>query len=187
VIFRAAHLTVSLEDQQLELQTRLKQWMTQDHDRVRALSLVEGCALRYSMPQWCIAAGFVRNLVWDRLHGFAVSPLNDIDVIYFCPLDMRPERDLAIETYLRERAPDLPWSVKNQARMHLRNHDAPYASCIEAMAHWPELETAVGVYCQSDNVECHGMAFNSSLEWEVPFGNLFIRWWPRLDYILYLS
>ena len=41
--------------------------------------------------------------------------------------------------------PSIPWSVKNQARMHVRNGDAPYASAIDAMRYWPETATAVAV------------------------------------------
>ena len=37
------------------------------------------------------------------------------------------------------------WSVKNQARMHTRNGDAPYASATEAMRCWPETATAIAV------------------------------------------
>ncbi|MCS6127474.1 nucleotidyltransferase family protein [Shewanella baltica] len=135
------------------LKHRLLKWITQDCERVRALELVLQCAKVHSMPQWCLAAGFVRNLVWDRLHGFELSPLNDIDLIYFCPLDISPERDLVIETYLNQLAPELPWSVKNQARMHTRNQDTAYTSCVDAMAYWPELETAIGVSYQVVDVE----------------------------------
>ncbi|AVT46344.1 nucleotidyltransferase family protein [Shewanella baltica] len=136
-----------------ELKHRLLKWITQDCERVRALELALQCAKVHSMPQWCLAAGFVRNLVWDRLHGFELSPLNDIDLIYFCPLDISPERDLVIETYLNQLAPELPWSVKNQARMHVRNQDMAYTSCVDAMAYWPELETAIGVSYQVVDVE----------------------------------
>lgn len=136
----------SLTKTELELRSRLLEWISQDNERVRALDIVQRCAKQYSIPQWCIAAGFVRNLVWDRLHGFELSPLNDIDLIYFCPLDIRPERDTEIEAYLTQLAPDLPWSVKNQARMHLKNQDPAYTSCADAMTYWPEFETAIGTY-----------------------------------------
>lgn len=135
------------------LEHQLLEWIAQDCERVRALELAIQCAKVHSMSQWCIAAGFVRNLVWDRLHGFELSPLNDIDLIYFCPLDIRPERDAAIEAYLTQLAPDLPWSVKNQARMHLKNQDPAYTSCADAMSYWPEFETAIGIYV-SDVSEC---------------------------------
>ncbi|MCS6121707.1 nucleotidyltransferase family protein [Shewanella baltica] len=165
-----------------ELKHRLLKWITQDCERVRALELVLQCTKVHSMPQWCLAAGFVRNLVWDRLHGFELSPLNDIDLIYFCPLDISPERDLAIETYLNQLAPELPWSVKNQARMHVRNQDMAYTSCVDAMSYWPELETAVGVSYQVVDVKsdtqtqtqtCVGMINHAAyydIELVAPFG-----------------
>ena len=161
-----------------ELKHRLLKWITQDCERVRALELVLQCTKVHSMPQWCLAAGFVRNLVWDRLHGFELSPLNDIDLIYFCPLDISPERDLAIETYLNQLAPELPWSVKNQARMHVRNQDMAYTSCVDAMSYWPELETAIGVSYQvvdteSDTQTCVGMKNHPAsydIELVAPFG-----------------
>lgn len=136
-----------------ELKHQLLEWIAQDCERVRALEFALQCARIHSMPQWCLAAGFVRNLVWDRLHGFELSPLNDIDLIYFCPLDISPERDLAIETYLNQLVPELPWSVKNQARMHVRNQDMAYTSCVDAMSYWPELETAIGVSYQAVDTE----------------------------------
>ncbi len=129
-----------------ELAAVLRTWLSQDNHRVRALELAQQCAQVHRLPQWCLAAGFVRNLVWDKLHDIQQRPLNDIDLIYYCPLDTRPERDRAIEAYLQTLAPELPWSVKNQARMHLKNHDNPYQSTQDAMCYWPEQETAVAVY-----------------------------------------
>ncbi len=73
-----------------------------------------------------LAAGFVRNLVWDRLHGLVATPFTDIDVIYFDPADLSRETENRYEAELRILAPEYPWSVKNQARMHLRNGDKPY-------------------------------------------------------------
>ncbi|MGL4613057.1 MAG: nucleotidyltransferase family protein, partial [Shewanella sp.] len=70
------------------LQQRLFEWLSQDHLRLTLLAQVAECAALHPMPQWCIAAGFVRNLVWDRLHGLAPMPLADIDVIYYCPQDV---------------------------------------------------------------------------------------------------
>jgi len=119
---------------------RITIWLGEDPVRCRLLAVLADLQL----PDAWLAAGFVRNLVWDRLHGHAAAtPLADLDVIYFDPADCRPERDRDIERALGARAPGWPWSVKNQARMHQRNDDAPYASSLDAMAHWPELETAL--------------------------------------------
>ena len=55
----------------------------------------------------------------------------------------RPAEDKEVEAALRVLDPSVDWSVKNQARMHLRNGDAPYASAVDAIGHWPETATAV--------------------------------------------
>ncbi len=52
---------------------------------------------------------------------------------------------------LRERLPDYDWSVKNQARMHVRNGDAPYRDVATAMRAWPETATAVAVRLGADD------------------------------------
>ncbi|HEV2550922.1 MAG TPA: nucleotidyltransferase family protein [Stellaceae bacterium] len=105
------------------------------------------------LPDCWIGAGFVRNAVWDRLHGFSSpTPLDDIDVVWFDPARAEKSVDEALLTSLRARRPDLPWSVKNQARMHLRNGDRPYRSSQDAMRHWPETATAVALRLHDDDV-----------------------------------
>ena len=54
-----------------------------------------------ALPDWCIAAGFVRNRVWDHLHG--ISPPReppDIDVLYYDAADLSKEREAAYEKRL---------------------------------------------------------------------------------------
>jgi hypothetical protein len=93
-----------------------------------------------------IAAGFVRSLVWDRLHDRPVTPLpDDIDVVYFDPADASPERDACLQQTLRQRCGWAGVSVKNQARMATRNRHRHYLSTADAMSFWPETCTAVGV------------------------------------------
>lgn len=101
-----------------------------------------------------IAAGFVRNAVWDALHGYGEpTPLSDIDVLHFSADNLDPEADYAWERRLLEVCPDAPWSVRNQARMHLRNADSPYRDCADAMGHWPEVCTAVAVRLSGEFLE----------------------------------
>lgn len=96
------------------------------------------------LPDSWIGAGFVRNAVWDHLHQRAPSPpAGDVDVIWYDPRRADPAEDLRHEAALRAAEPSIAWSVKNQARMHGRNGDAPYASAVEAMQYWPETATAV--------------------------------------------
>ena len=119
----------------------IEQWLRADPVRIEALEV----AARLELEDWCIAAGFVRNLVWDRVHDkVRPTPLNDIDLIYFDRTTDGAAADVALEAGLKS-ALDLPWSVKNQARMHLRNGHRPYSSTVDAMSHWVEMETAVGV------------------------------------------
>src|SRR5690349_2739285 len=80
------------------------------------LSHVESLGL----PDGWIGAGFIRNAVWDVLHGrpIDISHLNDVDVIFFDPDAAGRERESELECRLRAIAPGTLWSVKNQARMH---------------------------------------------------------------------
>ncbi|OZA17323.1 MAG: hypothetical protein B7X90_15310 [Novosphingobium sp. 17-62-19] len=96
------------------------------------------------LPDCWIAAGFIRNAVWDALHGRSPQPpLSDVDVIWFDPDRIEESHDRKIEKVLRAAAPSIDWSVKNQARMHSRNSDSPYRSATDAMRYWPETATAV--------------------------------------------
>ncbi len=111
-------------------------WRREALEAVAALELPDG---------W-IGAGFVRAPVWDRLHGYETpTPLDDIDVVYFDPSCLDPAAERAHERRLAARLPDLPWSVRNQARMHLRNGDRPYRSSADALSHWLETPTAVAI------------------------------------------
>nr|WP_246616531.1 nucleotidyltransferase family protein [Thaumasiovibrio subtropicus] len=101
--------------------------------------------------QCWIAAGFVRNLVWDALHDYTEpTSLNDIDVVYFDDEQCDPKQDLSLEALLKVAMPALNWQVRNQARMHERNKDRPYTSVVDAMRFWPEKETAVAVRLTND-------------------------------------
>lgn len=109
------------------------------------LALLDAVAA-LGLPDCWIGAGFVRNAVWDALHGRVPGPCSDIDVVWFDPVDARAERDAAIAAGLRAAHPDAPWDVKNQARMHERNGEAaPYRTMEDAISRWPETATAVAV------------------------------------------
>ena len=97
-------------------------------------------------PDCWVAAGFVRSLVWDRLHQRSCSPLpDDIDVIWYDPEQTDARTDQSLQASLSAMDNEVKWSVKNQARMHARNGDAPYMSATDAMVYWPETATAVAV------------------------------------------
>lgn len=112
-----------------------------DPAMMAALHAVKSLDLKES---W-ITAGFIRNRVWDHLHGFAKpTPLNDVDVIYFDPDRIDPAFEKRLDDTLAQHMPDLPWQVKNQARMAERNGDPPYRSIDDALQHWCETPTAIG-------------------------------------------
>ena len=107
------------------------------------------------LPDGWIGAGFIRNTVWDVLHGreIDVSSLNDVDVLFFDPRDTSKEREAEIERKLGALSSGVPWSAKNQARMHLRNGDAPYRDTCDAVAHWAETATAIAARTVRGRVE----------------------------------
>lgn len=128
-------------------EARVAEILQRDPVLQRALPALAGLAL----PDAWIGAGAVRNPVFDHLHDLAPQPLADIDVAWFDPEDASPARDAAIEAELGRRAPSLPWSVHNQARMHRRNGHAPYAGAVHAIGHWVETVTAVAA-----RIDAHG-------------------------------
>jgi hypothetical protein len=105
-----------------------------------------------ALPDWCIAAGFVRNRVWDHLHG--ISPPRapaDIDVLYYDAADLSKEREAEFEKQLDALLPGLPWQVRNQARMHVWKGLPQHKSTADSMIYWLETVTAVGVRLEADD------------------------------------
>ncbi|WP_053368112.1 nucleotidyltransferase family protein [Bacillus sp. FJAT-27245] len=105
-----------------------------------------------SLPDWWVCAGFVRSKIWDTLHGFSErTPIPDIDVIYFDKTNLGERDEKRLEERLKGILPDIPWSVKNEARMHLVNHLPPYSSSEDAMSKFPETATALGLKLGGEN------------------------------------
>jgi hypothetical protein len=120
----------------------LKALMQGDKERQRLLLLVHSLGL---VDCW-IAAGFVRNAVWDFLHRRSPQrPSGDVDVIWFDRSQDGKCIDLRLEDRLKLLDDSIEWSVKNQSRMHAGNGDPPYRSALDAMRFWPETATAVAV------------------------------------------
>ncbi|WP_372921334.1 nucleotidyltransferase family protein [Roseovarius sp.] len=124
--------------------------LRRDHRRWRALGFVSSLAL----PGACIGAGFIRNMVWEHQHGRQSDCRDeDIDVLWYDPSRPDASADREAELRLRALAPDFSWSVRNQARMHQRNGDAPYTSIDDAMRAWPETATAIAALRHGDDCE----------------------------------
>ena len=130
---------------------RLVKLLQKDRLRLRVLE----CVSELALPDCLLAAGFVRNMVWDYLHKISPpTPLSDVDVIYF-DQQQGAATESSLQSILLEQMPDVNWQVKNQARIHERNSDRPYTSTLDAMRHWPEKETAVGMRkAESGKIEC---------------------------------
>ncbi|MEC5423792.1 nucleotidyltransferase family protein [Virgibacillus sp. C22-A2] len=120
------------------------QWMV---DILQAASTLD-------LPDWWICAGFVRSKIWDVLHGFDErTEMADIDVVYFDAENMDESIEKKLEERLYNLMPHIPWSVKNEARMHMRNGLEPYTSTRDAISKFPETATAFGVRLDdNDNV-----------------------------------
>lgn len=115
-------------------------WMMDILEKARSLQL----------PDWWVCAGFVRAKIWDTLHGFEErTPLPDVDVIYYDDSNLQEDVEKEWEARLRSLNPAIPWSVKNEARMHTVNQLPPYKSAVDAISKFPETATALGLSLDS--------------------------------------
>jgi hypothetical protein len=110
------------------------------------------CAVaELGLPDAWLAAGAIRNVVWDALHDYDhQTPLADADVIWFDPAHRDPEPDKTLEAALSARLGGIAWSVKNQARMHHRHGHAPYAGSLDSMRFWTETATTIAARLAPD-------------------------------------
>jgi uncharacterized protein len=122
--------------------------ISSDSWMMEILRIVKGLKLN---DCW-VGAGFIRNKVWDVKHGYERTILNDIDILYFDLQACSENDDLKIEEYLNTHYGKWKWSVKNQARMHLRNEHPPYKNTENAIAYWPETATAVAARLSENNL-----------------------------------
>ena len=119
--------------------------LQKDSARMNVLSIVQSL----NLPDCYVAAGFLRNLVWDSLHQ-SETELNDVDVVFFDKSDLDNLTSKKLTEQLNKACPRIRWELKNQAFMHLRNGDAQYTSTLDAMRYWPEKETAIGAALNAD-------------------------------------
>jgi hypothetical protein len=130
------------------LEDKLKNILVTHTSLMRDLELVKSLKL----PNWCIAAGYVRNFVWDFLHNqIKNTKLNDVDVLYYDLSDELEETEKHYERILKDKFSEYNWSIKNQARMHYRNNENRYKSVEDAMKRWPETATAIGITLDQEN------------------------------------
>jgi hypothetical protein len=122
--------------------------VSQDEWMMSVLSV----AKKVNLPDWMIGAGFIRNKVWDELHGFDYSKRRpeDLDLIYFdlgnTSKSQEEKYNIQLNNILKYN-----WSVKNMARMHEHNNDEPYVSTLDGLAHWVETATCIAVKLNEAN------------------------------------
>src|SRR5262245_47350255 len=135
----------------MQSRKEIAQFLERQPHILRLLSAVESLGIEDS---W-IGAGLIRNAVWNHLHDFATDLVadSDVDVVYCDPSDASVARDLMIEAQLFGKFPDAPWSVHNQARMHVANGDLPYRDVADAIRCWPETATAIAARIRGGSVE----------------------------------
>ncbi len=144
-----------------EWQTKTAVLLQADPWRLDCLRAVRALQL----PDWYLAAGFLRNAIWDAVHQLPQTPLNDIDLVFFDPLDLSLDRETQLEQHLAAQFPGQCFEVRNQARMHLKHGHPPYQHCGDGIRRWVEQPTCVGVRLLADD----------RLEFYAPFG-LALNW-----------
>jgi hypothetical protein len=129
-------------ERRLEALIRCSPWLMDVLATVRAVD----------PPQWWVGGGVLRDLVWDGLAGgFEPHRVRDVDVAFFDPADLSPERDREVDRALRAVSPAVPWEATNQAAVHTWygrrfGFDVPaLLSSADGVATWPETATAVAV------------------------------------------
>ena len=119
-------------------------------------SALEAVSVSGAPDAW-IAAGAIRDLVWDERFGGGFDPaaVKDIDVVFFDPDDLRAARDHEVEASLSRLEPELPWEAKNQAAVHrwyaqrFGTEVEPLISIEDAVGTFPETATAVAARLES--------------------------------------
>ncbi len=124
------------------IQETIEELMRADATALRQLQIVR----KYGPKGAFVAAGFVRNRVWDSFYSSEpIFPDADVDIVYFSTANVTPEQDYAFETALRQIDAETDWQVRNQARMHHFHGYPPFSSLEDGLKHWAETATSVGV------------------------------------------
>lgn len=106
------------------------------------------------LPQGALAAGSIRNTVWQVLSGQPVRLGSDVDVVFFDP--HRPASDdLEIYARLTAIAPQYQWQVKNEVYMaHYNFKDDPALTSVsDAIGRFIEVPTCVGAYLEANELK----------------------------------
>lgn len=104
-----------------------------------------------------LTGGTLRNIVWNYLHDYEENyEIEDCDIIFYNSFQLSKNYEDSIRTTLNTICSDFQWSVKNQARMHIRNGHLPYLNINEALKAFPET--------------CSSFALSTNWEIIAPYG-----------------
>lgn len=127
------------------------QVINNNSDYIKIVQIVS----RYTNYTLWVGGGFIRSIIWDHLSSHKInSELGDIDVFYYDTSNISKEIDLKIESDLCSIAPNINWSVKNQARMHLHNDEPQYVSFVDALSKFPDTASTIVVRSESVTEYC---------------------------------
>lgn len=120
-----------------------------DPEMMRIIKIAEAQHLK----DWLIGAGFIRNKVWDTLHGKTSQKgyQSDIDLVYFDPFGYNEVQDRALGKQLTDQT-TVEWEVVNQFYAHKYNNIEPYSSTENAISKWPETATGIGITIKNDEL-----------------------------------
>jgi hypothetical protein len=140
----------------MKYKNELIDFIQQDDLLMAQLKRVESLGI----PQCCIGAGAIRNLVWDKLHHYdRRTPLADIDVVYFDDELLTEQQENNYLSMLRFFDSEVNWEVVNQARVHcwyerkFHIQVQPLTSLEDGISTWPETATCVGAYLSHGTVK----------------------------------
>ena len=111
-----------------------------DPEMMTVLAIIRDLDL---VDSW-LAAGAVRNFIWNQLSGKPwFDATTDLDLVFYDP-EISYEETLQIEQELKKTYPQYAWEVKNQVYMHSHNPNTQsYQSATDAIAKYPERCTAI--------------------------------------------
>lgn len=111
-------------------------------------------AEKLNFLDWVIAAGFVRNKVWDHLHGYTKKEVDtaDIDLVYYDTSGNDQKTDEELSRKLRKET-GINWEIVNEAYAHTWNNLPPYTSTKDALSKWPETATGIGVKLENGQLK----------------------------------
>lgn len=117
-----------------------------DRWMMEALSVAKSLNLK----NWIIGAGFVRNKVWDHLSGKIMTGVDtpDLDLVYYDSAGNNEQDDEKLSKELSEQT-GFNWEIVNEFYAHKWNKFPPFTSTEDAISHWTETVTAIGVTLDS--------------------------------------